>query len=203
MHTDTEPANTARLRAEVERRPSSARAQARLGMALYRVGQPDAAEHWLRRALDLDPELQEAWVNLGGVLFSRWKFKESLEANARVLARNPQHVQALHNQGLTHLYLDHPQEMLECFQRVAELEPDNASAHYHLAVGQNAMGLVEAAQNSLQLAEELGFSPEPELVKDIQNSLSQKQAEPDSDPELGTQTTITPTGHEESSDGTV
>ena len=43
----------------------------------------DRAEKAYRRALELDPDLVEAWVNLGGVLLLKWDFHGCLEANPR------------------------------------------------------------------------------------------------------------------------
>ena len=173
------------LRAEVELNPDSAKAHMRLGLSFYRAGLSDDAEKSLRRALELEPKLHEAWVNLGGVFFSRWNFKGCLEATQQALTINPESIPALYNQGLAYLYLKQADEMVECFRRLVILDPDNAGGHYHLAVGLNAQGLALEAKESLDRAERLGFSPEPEFLKDIDKALNPEATAENPRPEEG------------------
>ncbi len=51
----------------------------------YNQGHLDQAEVWLRRAIDQDPFLHTAWVNLGVVLAEQERYKESLKAFEQVL----------------------------------------------------------------------------------------------------------------------
>ena len=72
---------------QVELQPDSPKAHFNLGLAYSKKGVVDPAEAAYRKALELDPDLLEAWVNLGGVLMARWDFKGSLEANREALLR--------------------------------------------------------------------------------------------------------------------
>lgn len=162
------------LRSAVESDPGSARAHMRLGTALHRAGHIKEADAELSRAVELDPDLDEAWVNLGGVRFSNWDFTGCVEANRRAVACRPEGVPGHFNQGLGHLYLGQAQEMVACFRRVVELEPRHAAGHYYLAAGLNALGDVMAARDSLVRAESLGFSPEPALIKAITKAFEQE-----------------------------
>ncbi|MBI4880845.1 MAG: tetratricopeptide repeat protein [Planctomycetes bacterium] len=167
----------ARLRAAVEKEPGSAQAHLRLGTALQQAGRLKAAEEVLRRALQLEPGLYEAWVNLGGVLFSLWDFNGCVDANARAAACRPEGVPAHYNKGLGHLYLGQAEDVVACFQRVVELDPRNGGGHYHLAAGLNALGRIIEAKAALDLSRRLGFSPEPALVKAIEEALSRTQGD--------------------------
>lgn len=51
----------------------------------YTNGNLEQAEVWLRRAVDEDPFLDVAWVNLGIVLAEQQRYKESLKAFEQVL----------------------------------------------------------------------------------------------------------------------
>jgi len=51
----------------------------------YSNGNLEQAEIWLRRAVDQDPFLDVAWVNLGVVLAEQQRYKESLKAFQQVL----------------------------------------------------------------------------------------------------------------------
>ena len=161
------------LRDELAQSPDSARAHLRLGTAEQRAGHLSEAERLLRRATELEPGLYEAWVNLGGTLFSRWDFAGSAEANKRAVDCRPDATQGYYNLGLANLYMGVAEEVVECFRRVVELDPASPGGHYYLAAGLNALGKVEAAKVSLMKSETLGFNPEPELIRAIDNALKQ------------------------------
>jgi len=163
-------ARVARLRKVVAATPESARAHLDLGTALARSGALAEAEKELDRALDLEPEMPEALVNLGGVRLSRWDFRGCVEVNRRARERRPRMMHAHYNEGLGHLYLGEAVEMVECFRRVLDLDPGNPGGHYHLAVGLHAVGQTEEAKRHLAVAIELGFHPEPDFLKAIEKA---------------------------------
>ncbi len=166
-----------KLRKELASNPESARAHLRLGTLCQRAGHLEEAETTLRRAVELDPDLYEAWGNLGGVLFSRWDFVGSAEANQKAVECRPDGMQGHYNLGLANLYQGKPEEVVECFRRVVELDPENPGGHYYLAAGLNALGKVVAAKGSLMKSESLGFTPEPELIRAIDNALKKDGGE--------------------------
>lgn len=65
---------------EVARRahPESAEACACVGYAAHRLSQEKDAAHWLRRALELDPEHSEARIYLANLLYDRGQSEEAL-----------------------------------------------------------------------------------------------------------------------------
>ncbi len=158
----------ARLKEEVAASPDSARAHFRLGTALLKAQHHEEAEEHLRKAVDLDATLTEGWVNLGGLLFTRFDFEGSREANAKAVECSPDSAKAHYNLGLSHLYLNHPDEMVTCFRRVVEIEQMHPGGHYHLAVGLHAQGHTEEARDELALAMKLGYAAEPQFVKALE-----------------------------------
>jgi tetratricopeptide (TPR) repeat protein len=137
----------------------------RLGTALYQRGAPKDAERELRKAVELDPACLEAWVNLGGVLLSRWDFEGCVAANQKAVECDPNVMQAHYNLGLGYLYLGQAEQMVGCFRRAIELESDHPAAHYHLAVGLLSLGEEAEARQELARAVALGFKPQPEFLK--------------------------------------
>jgi protein O-GlcNAc transferase len=160
----------AQLRDAVATEPESATAHLRLGTALARIGAMSEAEREFRRALELDPDLPGALINLGGVLLGRWDFKGCIEANRRAGELEPDSVLARYNQGLGHLYLGEAEEMAACFEKVLALDPRNPGGHYYMAVARNALGDIEAARWHVAVATELGFTPQPELLKALEKA---------------------------------
>ena len=173
MTADKTPAERLKsLREAVAAEPSSGEAHLKLGSALVKMGLQKEAERELLRATELNPGLAEAWVNIGGILFTRWNFKGCVEANQKAIALSPDLLMGHYNLGLGHLYLGQAEEMAGCFRRVIELDPSNAGGHYHLAVALNALGKVEEAVVSMETSRELGYSPDPKLIKAIDKALN-------------------------------
>jgi Flp pilus assembly protein TadD len=156
------------LEQAVRERPDSAEAHLKLGTALLHVGAISRAEVALRRAVELDESSDAAMINLGGVLLAKWDFAGCIEVNRKVAERSPDLLLAHYNQGLGHLYLKHPEEMVSCFRRVVEIDPDHAGGQYHLAVGLLEIGEVEQAREALDRAVSLGHSPAPEFLKALE-----------------------------------
>jgi tetratricopeptide (TPR) repeat protein len=149
----------------VEENPESARAHFNLGLAHTRRGFPGRAEPCYRKALELDPDLVEAWVNLGGVLLLKRDFKGSIAANEEALKRQEDLPLAHYNIGQALLYLGDAEGLVRSYRRVIELEPEHAGGHYFLAVGLLATENPEEAREELARAQTLGHKPAPEFLR--------------------------------------
>ncbi len=177
-----------RLRQEVADHPDSAKAHTRLGVALLKhKGTLKDAEEAFRKAVEIDPKCAEAWVNLGGALFSQFDFSGSVEANRQAGACQPELLLAHYNEGLGHLFLGQSEEMVACFRRVLELDAEHPGGNYHLAVGLLGLGQLDEAQVYLAKSVALGHSPQPEVLRTIEREKRQRaqraesaaQGEPD------------------------
>lgn len=155
MKHDTIPA----LRQALQDAPPTAEAHLRLGNALLASGAVREAERELRAAIGLDPKCAGAWVNLGGILFSRWEFGAAIQANRSAAAADPTLVIAHFNQAIGHLQLGEPESALACLTRVVELEPGNGGAYYHLGIALHALDRHSEAELCVAYADELGYRP--------------------------------------------
>jgi tetratricopeptide (TPR) repeat protein len=81
---------TCRQAAEAD--PGSADRAMALGSALAAAGELDAAENQLRRAIDLDPSLKHAYLELWDVYDRRHKTAEMKATAERFLEWNPENV---------------------------------------------------------------------------------------------------------------
>ena len=90
---------------------------------------------------------------------------------AKVSARHRAKLKAHYNKGLSHLYLGEADQLVACFRRVVELDPQDAGGHYHLAVGLHATGHSDEAQKSLDVAIELGYRAQPQFIKAVEESV--------------------------------
>ncbi len=163
--------NLAELRHKVEQQPDSMKAHLKLGTELARLGKADEAEKELRRAIELEPKNAGAWINLGGVLMSRFDFVGCIEANTRAAECDPSLLAAHFNCGMAHMYQNEPDLMRACFAKVVEIDPSHGSGHHHLAAALHALGHSEQAQRHIDIAASLGHSPDPQLIKAVDNAL--------------------------------
>jgi Flp pilus assembly protein TadD len=169
-----EPERLEELRRRAEERPDSAVAQFNLGLALGRRGLVDRAEKAYCRALELNPDLVEAWVNLGGVRLLKWDFRGCLEANEEAVKRQGELVAAHFNMGQACLYLGDGAGLVRCARRVLELDPAHAAGHYFLAVGLLETGDVAGARAALNRALALGHRPLAEFLRALDKAEQQR-----------------------------
>ena len=159
-----------RYEAKVREHPDSAVAHYNLGLAWQQRGRPDQAEECYRKAVELKPDLAEAWVNLGGVLLLKWDFKGCVAANEEALKRQDDMLLAHYNLGQAYLYLGDTEGVLKSYRRVVELDPSHPAGRYYHAVGLLAAGRVPEATEELGRAKALGHSPAPEFVRALKSA---------------------------------
>ncbi len=112
---------------EVEEHPDRASAHYNLALAYTVAGRVKQAEASYLKALEIDPTLVQAWVNLGGVRLMRWEFKGCLEANQEAAKLRDDLPIVHYNMGQAYLYLNDPENLVACCQRVLELDRDHAT----------------------------------------------------------------------------
>ncbi|MBD3400391.1 MAG: hypothetical protein GF399_08670 [Candidatus Coatesbacteria bacterium] len=98
---------------------------------------PEAVERY-RFAIQIKPDFQHALANLGLALVNKInpEFDAAVAHYRRALAVNPDFHPALYNWGLTLMDMGEEPDhfaVIDKFERVLELEPEEAGAHYHLA----------------------------------------------------------------------
>ncbi|MEJ2187859.1 MAG: tetratricopeptide repeat protein [Acidobacteriota bacterium] len=159
---------------EVESYPERASAHYNLGLAYTVSGRVKKAEASYLKALELDPTMVQAWVNLGGVRLMRWEFQGCLEANQEAAKLRDDLPIVHYNMGQAYLYLNDPENLVRCTERVLELDRDHAAAHYYAAVGFLALDNHGAAERHLGRALELGHRPTQEFMRALEKAQRKK-----------------------------
>jgi len=160
---------------DAEEHPERASVHYNLGLAYTVSGRVKQAEESYLKALEIEPTMIQAWVNLGGVRLLRWEFKGCLEAN-QAAARLGEDLPIVHyNMGQAYLYLNDPENLIRCNEKVIELDRENGAAHYYAAVGHLAMDNLGAAERHLGRAIELGHHPTQDFIKAMERAQIKKQ----------------------------
>lgn len=116
----------------IAREPHRATFHLNLALCLGALGEQSALQH-LRIAVKLQPELIDAWFNLG-VLYSCDQDNDAAVASYRkLLALSPNHVTALNNLGELLSRMGHHEEAARLLSHALTLSPDFTDAQYNLA----------------------------------------------------------------------
>ncbi len=133
-----------------QQNPNDASAQFYYGVALHNLNETDAAIAAYEKALSLDPELGEAWVNLSAVQLDVGRPQEALAVVERGLAAQPNNGELLYNRALALQALERPKEAVPAFAQALEANPDNAELKYHYAEALAQSGDAAKARSLLE-----------------------------------------------------
>ena len=175
MENESQRHRLERCQQDAAEHPERASAHYNLGLAYTVSGRVKQAEESYLKALEIDPTMIRAWVNLGGVRLMRWEFQGCLEANQAAAKLRGDLPIVHYNMGQAYLYLNDPENLVRCNEKVIELDRENAAAHYHAAVGHLALDNFGAAQRYLGRAIELGHQPTQDFVKAMEKAHVKKQ----------------------------
>jgi tetratricopeptide (TPR) repeat protein len=115
-------------------RPQDAGAWSNFGNALREVGQIDEAIIACRKAVALKPDAGDGWCNLGSALQEADQPSEALSALEKARAMLPKSPQVLINLSNTLADVGRPEEGVAALRRALEIDPNNALAHWLLAM---------------------------------------------------------------------
>lgn len=124
----------AHYREALRRRPGSAEAQHKWGLALDRTGRHQLAIDHYQLALLLDPNLADAHYNLGNALQALGRHQEAIRNYQRTVQLKPNHVEARINRGISLYSLGRLDEALACGRDAVRLAPGHVNAQYNLAM---------------------------------------------------------------------
>jgi tetratricopeptide (TPR) repeat protein len=141
-------------------RPDSFKEHNNLGNALLELDRIDEAIHHYRRALELEPELDDARYNMGVALWKLGRVADAMVQFREVVSRDPEYAAAYNNLGQALLSLGRTEEAVGQFRRALELRPSFEVAHYNLGLALAELGrddeAVEEYRRTLEI--EPGFA---------------------------------------------
>lgn len=146
---------------DTSRERADARVHLALGVLLARGERPEAAIEHLRRALELDPDLETAHLPLVRSLRRAGRAREALVEMEALLATRPGDAELRRERGSVLLALGRPREAVTELRRAAASDPEDGGVRLSLAEALAAAGEPVAAGAELERA--LGLDlPDPD-----------------------------------------
>jgi tetratricopeptide (TPR) repeat protein len=156
----TEVASLARQQARRRGRDDPADADGWFALALeLETAAPAEAEEAYRHALQLNPDLPEALINLGRMLQAQTRLHEAEDLYRRARTVQPDLAVAVFNLGTVLDEQRRLQEAIEAYRSAVELDPGFADAHYNLSGLYDQAGNAVAAFRHLRRYRELTGRP--------------------------------------------
>lgn len=118
------------------------------------------AEQAAQQAVKLNPDLADAWNNLGIILQESGKLDASLECLQRVVNLKPGEATAHNNLANTYRRLSRLERAEEHYKKALELKPNYAEAHSNMAFLLNSQGQFDQAAAAARQAIEIN----PQLI---------------------------------------
>ena len=129
--------------ASASTRPLSLAEQYFLMGSLLDDGNPERLEEAAqayRRALEADPDLVAALINLANIRYARDELVEAMALYERAVAVDPTYFEAHFNLGNIHHDHGRYADAARCYEQALALNPSYAEAHFYLAVTLEKMG---------------------------------------------------------------
>ena len=133
--------------------------------ALKHKGFYDMALHFYKKALEINPELKEAWSNLADLYNRLGMFKEALRCSDKALEIDVSYTLALVNRGIALAQLGRLEEAIGCFNKAININPREKKAWYNKAVVLCILRSYDEARRCLSKA--LEIDPNYEQAKSL------------------------------------
>lgn len=122
------------------------------------------------KALELNPDFFQAWVNLGITYRHQGDLDRAEESYNKALTLEPDYAELHASIGALDIFKGEPEKAIVALERAIELDSQLAVAHSNLALAYAMVGRFEEAEASLQQAIVLGYE-NPTVIQDRIDSL--------------------------------
>ncbi|MFH2144882.1 MAG: tetratricopeptide repeat protein [Candidatus Omnitrophota bacterium] len=103
-----------------------------LGVCYFQKGLIEKAIKNFRKAVELDPALYSAYVNIGCAFGQKGDYPEAINWFKQVLALSPIHVKAYNNLGITYAKMGEMEQAKHVWEKALEIEPSYKEAENNL-----------------------------------------------------------------------
>lgn len=123
-----------------------------LGLIFSHIQKYEDAEIYFQKALNLNPDLVPALINMGAIFRNTGKFTESLQYLEKALALDKGDAAAWLNKGVTLDSMGNLRDAITCYDRAISLDGNYLEAHSNKGNAELGLGRLDEAHNSFQKA---------------------------------------------------
>jgi tetratricopeptide (TPR) repeat protein len=135
--------------------PTYVEAYEELGLAWYRMGNPDKALQYYERALTLDPKKAATHSNMAIVFYERKDYARALELHKKAVSLDPNFENGYLNIGNIYGQQGDYRQAIENFEKVIRINPTNAKAYYYIGLTYEILDQPEESRQNYAMAAKL------------------------------------------------
>jgi tetratricopeptide (TPR) repeat protein len=149
--------------------PKVAEAYLGMGVCYNKLNQPENEIDAYLKALAVNPNMYEAMANLGNVYFNKGDFDAAIEQYSNAARVKPGNAEIHYQLGVAYFHKGDYANAIKSHLKTVELAPKMADAHYALGLAYYKMGDYALALKHMKLAEGLGKTIDPDMLKVLEN----------------------------------
>jgi len=135
------------------------------GYSLLNSSKNKDAINAFTKAIKIDPQFAEAYVNRGGAYFNLRNYQQAIKEVTRAIEINPQDAKAYNLRGGAYLSLRSYRQAIEDLDKAIEIDPQFATAYLNRGVSYSKLGNEQQAIADFKIAARLGDEKAQETLK--------------------------------------
>ena len=149
---------------ELKEKPVNARDYFLRGCSYHDSGMYSEAVEYYQKAIKLESDFLEAFINLGVAYYQLGKYSKAIDAYEKAVYLDP-HSSSIYNK-LGSAYIIHGRfsNALESFKKATEIDPENPVSHYNLGIAYYLNGERDAAFKEYAILKELDLERAKSLL---------------------------------------
>lgn len=116
-----------------------------------------------KKAIEINPDLYQAWVNLGIAYRYAGDLDKAEECYYTALKIEPDYPKLHASLGTLYLFKDEPEKAVEALEKAIELDPQLPTPYGNLSLAYAMLGHFEKADEALNQAKTLGYADWEEI----------------------------------------
>ena len=126
------------------------------GIAYVQLGKPDLAIEDFEKAIEIDPDVASAYVNLGQAYNILGDYAKALEAFNKAISLDPSDCRAHNNRGIAYAKLGNRKEAIEDFNSAIAINPEDGRAYFNRSLLFGELGDNRREMEDLKAAARFG-----------------------------------------------
>ena len=149
---------------ELKEKPVDARDYFLRGCSYLESGMYSEAVRYYEKAIKLESDFLEAFINLGVAYYQLGKYSKAIDAYEKAVYLDP-HSSSIYNKlGSAYIIYGRFSKALDSFKKATEIEPKNPVSHYNLGIAYYLNGERDAAFKEYAILKELDLERAKSLL---------------------------------------